>query len=187
MEKSGDQNKWECYRHGKLRAITVGVLSPILAVDDADYEKLCMNKWCVSKRTWNGGFYAARNTTKGEGRKRLTLMHRIIMGAKTGQQVDHINQNTLDNRKSNLRFCNGSQNNMNRPMPKNNTSGFKGVTWDKEKNKWEVRLQIKTPERRNLFLGRFKDKHEAAKVYDQAALKHYGEFAHLNFNHLAKQ
>ena len=90
-------------------------------VADADYESLVADKWR------NTGGYAGRAIGIEGGKQGGELMHRRILNAPDGVQVDHINHNTLDNRRSNLRLCSLAQNQMNRKRASNNTSGYKGV------------------------------------------------------------
>lgn len=97
-------------------------------------------------------------------------MHRLIMGSPTRKnfEIDHINGNKRDNRKENLRWCTHTINLAGRPRQKNNTSGFKGVTWDKKRNKWVVQVAHK-------FIGRFIDRNKAIEARIIASKKHYGE------------
>lgn len=109
--------------------------------------------------------------------KKRVLMHRFIMEPSDGLEVDHINRNGLDNRRENLRIATRSQNNGNTKIPSHNTSGVKGVSYDKDRNLWAA--HIKTHGRKK-FLGRFGTKEEAASAYDRAAAQHFGEFANKN-------
>lgn len=103
--------------------------------------------------------------------------HRLVMDAKNYDNIDHINGDKTDNRKSNLRFCNAAENSANRGKQINNTSGYKGVTWSKNRNKWIAQIVSNG----NYYnLGAYNCKHEAAKIYNEAALKYHGEFARLN-------
>ena len=105
--------------------------------------------------------------------------HRIIMGITDPKiQVDHINGNKLDNRKENLRLATNQQNNYNVGPQKNNKSGYKGVSWKKDKNKWEAKIRNNNKLK---FLGYFDDLVEAGRAYDRAALELFGEFAWTNF------
>lgn len=92
-------------------------------------------------------------------------------------QIDHINNNGSDNRWCNLRVVTSQQNKLNRPKQSNNKSGWKGVHWHKAMKKWEV--EIKSNGER-IILGYFVDSKEAALVYNKAAMKYHGEYAHLN-------
>ena len=109
---------------------------------------------------------------------RTRLLHRLIMQPPANMLIDHINGNGLDNRKTNLRLANYSQNLANTGKHKNNKSSFKGVYWDKDKKKWRVTL---SKNKKTIHIGVYVDKLEAAKAYDMAALKYHGEFARGNF------
>jgi HNH endonuclease len=100
------------------------------------------------------------------------------MSAKKGEVVDHINGDTLDNRRSNLRICTNRQNLLNRKKPSNNTSGFVGVHWNKQKNKWHTRINDRG---HNYHVGYFDKPEFGALAYDWAASILYGEYARLNF------
>jgi hypothetical protein len=105
------------------------------------------------------------------------LMHRVITNAQTGMSVDHINGNKLDNRRANLRLCNSSENSRNRSLASINTSGYKGVTWHKQTQKWQAQIEVNG---RNIHLGLHQSVILAAIAYNNAALKYFGEFAKLN-------
>jgi len=106
-------------------------------------------------------------------------LHRDIMGLSPGDklEVDHINRNTLDNRKVNLRFATRAQNSRNRGPRKNKkTSKYVGVSFTN--NKWRAVVRHKY---KNIHVGYFNDEMEAAKARDLVAIREYGEFAYLNF------
>lgn len=136
-------------------------------VDDEDFEWLNQWKWhllnCREKK------YAIKTGGK--------TMHRLIMQTPKGMETDHINGNGLDNRRSNLRICANFQNQMNRKIGKNNTSGFKGVYWDKKNNEWYSSIMFNY---KSYYLGRFNERIEAAKAYNQKAIELFGGFARLN-------
>ena len=134
-------------------------------VDTEDYEVLAGYKWCVT------GTGYVHNRTLGR-------IHRAIMRAPKGVLVDHINGDKLDNRRSNLRFATKSQNNMNTKVSRG-VSKFKGVFWVKRKNggMWKARLTV---DGKGVYLGSYKTDVEAAKAYNDAACKYFGEFSHLN-------
>ena len=155
-------------------------LGKFALVDDEDFEVLNKFKWHLkpSDLSYNPEKigYAKRGTRK-EGKYTNVIMHRVILKAEEGEICDHANGNTLDNRKENLRICTFKENSINSKKPRGNTSGFKGVSWNKPANKWIVFIAGDT---KRIYLGLFSDKLEAAKVYNEAALKYHGEFARLN-------
>jgi len=104
-------------------------------------------------------------------------VHRIVMNAKDDDVIDHIDGNPLNNRKENLRICTQFDNQKNRGANKNNKSGYKGVCWNSEKKKWTTQLFSNG---RRVYCKHFDDKETAARAYNEAALKHHGEFAKLN-------
>lgn len=144
-------------------------------VDDADYESLSKHNWFVSKKG-----YAFRNARRDDGRPTTIYMHREIAGASKRQMVDHINGIKADNRRSNLRIANHSQNMMNcRPIAfEGRTSRYKGVFWHRERRIWMAYIKIHG---RSTYLGSFQREEDAAIAYDQAARDRFGEFARLNF------
>lgn len=134
-----------------------------MIVDDEDFDEL-------QKYTWSVTVGDCVTTTVN---RKTIVLHRLIMKAASTHVVDHINGNRLDNRKENLRLCTWSQNQGNRKMNKNNTSGYRGVIWVAQRNYWVARLKKDgTPK----HLGCFKTKEEAAKAYKIAAIKQFGEF-----------
>ncbi len=122
-------------------------------VDDDDFGRLNSQRWCADKRN-------TKYKTEFVARNGQTLMHRVIMKAKEGEEVDHINGNSLDNRKSNLRIVTRRQNAQNRHD--NRTSRFPGVSWNKGKNKWECRIRINGHKK---HVGYFKNEEKAAQAY----------------------
>ena len=92
--------------------------------------------------------------------------------------VDHKDRNSLNNHISNLRWCSKRQNNQNRSKRKNTTSVYKGICFDKSKNKWRARIKHNE---RSIYIGLFTDESEAAHAYDRKASELFREFAVLNF------
>jgi hypothetical protein len=140
-----------------------------IIVDDEDFEYLNSFEWQVDK------FNTV--TTHLKDNKESRLIHRIIMKPPIGIEIDHIDGNRLNNQKSNLRFATSSQNKMNRGARKDNKSGYKGVSWHKQRNKWTARIMV---DGRYQHLGLFEDIADAIKKYNEYALKFFGEFAWLN-------
>ncbi|MCO6011461.1 HNH endonuclease [Actinoallomurus purpureus] len=145
----------------------------VALVDDEDYDRVVtVGKWYAnpSDRT----FYARKNFWR-DGRCTSIRMHNLITG---WPYVDHINGNGLDNRRANLRPATQAQNAKNRRRRSDNTSGFKGVSRHRDRRRWAAAIYIAG---RRRHLGLFNDPTDAAKAYDAAASKAFGEFAHLNF------
>lgn len=159
-------------------------------VDDDDYEDLMKYKWQITRDNGIVKPYAMRGQWK-DGKTHTIRMHRQIMNAPQGVSIDHINGDTLDNRKSNLRFCTQAENSRNRGIDrvKNKISKFKGVTKFKNRIKCWV-AQIEVDGKRKPITYHYTEK-EAAIAYDEMAKKYFGEFAWLNQenlpNHFSKK
>ena len=136
-------------------------------VDNKDYERCTkLGKWHALV-TNSGKVYAIR--TGG------VLLHRFILGVKKRTtQVDHKDGNGLNCMRSNLRKATPSQNQMNTYKPEHNTSGYKGVYWDKNQSKWRVRIRF---DGKRKFIGLFSNKRTASAAYVQAAKTYHKEFA----------
>lgn len=148
-------------------------------VDDEDYNYL--SRWTWRRQPVKGRSYAITQAHNGI-RYTTFRMHRLIMESicgplQNGMAVDHIDGDGLNNRRSNLRICNHLQNMQNQLRRTDNLSGFKGVSWKKSSSKWLARITV---DKKVIHLGLFGDKLEAARAYNAAALKHFGEFARLN-------
>jgi hypothetical protein len=104
-------------------------------------------------------------------------MHRIVTKCPSGYDVDHIYHKPNDNRKSQLRICKRQHNIMNSKIPSNNTSGVKGVCWDKSRNLWEAYIKIN---QRKKHLGRFADFQDAVEARRRAENELFGEFSYEN-------
>jgi hypothetical protein len=148
-------------------------------VDDNEYSELNQFKWYAwkNKKQW----YARRNLLKHEGIGAVA-MHRVIMKICDPKlQVDHRDHNGLNNQKRNLRVCNTSQNvaNQLKSIKKGGSSKYKGVHLKKYPfcKRWIAQIWTGTTK---VHLGSFKTQKDAAKCYNSAAIKYYGEFACLN-------
>jgi len=131
---------------------------------------------CVASQKWtiDGNGYAVCN----RGGKKMSL-HRIIAEAKKGQIVDHINCNRIDNRHRNLRIVDRRGNAVNRRKSKQPMSSqYKGVSWDRSREKWKACIKDGAKSR---TLGRFGDEKEAALAYDKASIELHGALARPNF------
>jgi hypothetical protein len=144
----------------------------VILVDDEDYDFLNQWKWY-----FNNG-YAIRLIWNHKSKKiEHIYMHRVILNTGIGMDTDHLNHNGLDNRKANLRVATRSQNQANRVISKNNTSGYKGVIWNKQKNKWQAQIKIN---RKLKVLGFYQSSKNAALAYNIATVGYFGKFSKTN-------
>ena len=146
-------------------------------VSDEDFDRVSQYKWFATDK--EGRFYAYHSFQDRSlfGNKNVS-MHRFIVGNKMGTMVDHMNNDTLDNRRENLRTCTQAQNNANYVLnTKRNKSGYKGVSFHKPTKKWRATLSFGN---KQIWGGLFSDPKEAAKKYNEMALKYFGSFARLN-------
>ena len=137
-------------------------------VDDEDFEQLNKFKWFANKT--NNNYYAAR---KSKGRQ--IYMHREIINS--NKLIDHIDGDTLNNCRANLRECTIAENIRNQKIRSTNTSGFKGVSFYKNRNKYAARIMYNYNAR---FIGLFFTAEGAARAYNQRAKELFGEYALLN-------
>ncbi len=144
-------------------------------VDAADFEELNQWKWSAEKR--GGTFYAIRCVRGTSGKKTTIRMHRQIVNAPEGCEVDHADGNCLHNRRENLRACSVAENQQNRSSVRG-ASRYKGVLLDRSHGFWKAKIIVNG---KRLMLGSFQTEDAAARRYDQAAKAHFGEFARLNF------
>jgi hypothetical protein len=137
-------------------------------VDDEDFEFLSQWEWRLAH---NGYAISGRGTIR---------MHRAVMKPKPRQQVDHINGDRIDNRRTNLRLATRQANARNRPRNavRNHGARYKGIFRCTETQRWRARIEAPSG---RINLGTHATQEDAAKAYDRAALKHWGVFARLNF------
>lgn len=146
----------------------------LMLVDADDYPVLARHTW----RLHSDGYAITNMGVRGAS---VTVYaHRVVMGPGQGPHlhVDHADRNPLNNTKANLRFVPANLNYANRGAQRNNTSGFKGVSWSSDKNKWMAQLVVSG---RKHFLGYHADREDAARAYDAKAKELLGESAYLNF------
>jgi len=147
-------------------------------VGTADYKRLRKYEWFSKKGTRN--FYAVRRAKGPKGSKpAMIYMHHELIDVADGLLIDHVNQDSMDNRRANLRAATRAQNIRNRKkFAKSSGSKYKGIYRYKDKKRWVARIMF---EKKRMHLGIFQSEIEAAKAYDRAAIKYHGEFASLNF------
>lgn len=148
----------------------------VALVDEEDYEAASRFRWCVHSHDGGVRYYARRRVRVSEPYQSVQItLHMWLTG---WPYTDHINGNGLDNRRSNLRQVTHAQNCANQRRPRSNTSGFKGVSWRKDIQRWAAYIRNNGEAS---HLGMFDSKEEAARAYDAAALTVWGEYAALNF------
>ena len=156
-------------------------LGKFAIVDADDFERVSEFKWCYNN--WGTGYADRRQHIgykDGKQIRKNIYMHRFIMGVEDSKvHVDHINHDTLDNRKSNLRLCTHVENMRNRKIQKGGSSKYKGVYKysDNRVKPFKAKIQFNY---KNIYLGTFATELEAAIAYNKAALHYFGEFALLN-------
>lgn len=144
----------------------------VAIVSDEDFAELAQWRWYYARVG-----YAARRKRRPGRSSIVVYMHREIMCSEFGQEVDHINRDRLDNRRENLRVATSSQNKFNQGKQANNTSGYKGVSFHKQRGRWVAEIWQFNKKH---YLGLFETREAAAKAYNDAALRLHGEFAHQN-------
>lgn len=145
----------------------------VALVDDEDYEFLMQWDWYAyrSGKKVYFTYYSQRNIKINEDKRSTLKMHRVIMGVTDPKlQVDHIDGNSLNNQRSNLRICTSVENCRNSKKRTGASSQYKGVSWHKVSEKWIA----------HITLGSFKTEEDAALAYNEAAIRYHGKFAGLN-------
>ena len=143
-------------------------------VDDEDFNWLNQWKWFAFRANC-GHWDARRNISIGNGDQVQALMHRVIMGLERGdgKQVDHINCNSLDNRRENLRIVDSFGQAKNRRTRKDSSTGLKGA-YPYKPGIWRSHIRVN---KKHIALGYFKSPEAAHEAYCEAAKKYHGDFA----------
>lgn len=140
-----------------------------ITVDDDDYERVIALKWSVANPKEYPTYFKYF-----DGKNKSIRLHRFILGVTAPEiLVDHINRNTLDNRKCNLRLCTPSQSVLNR-IPKKNSLGIPGVRQSPNSEKYQARISVN---KKSIYLGTFDTAEEASGAYIAASLKYHGIFS----------
>jgi len=150
-------------------------------IDSEDWFRVSGYNW---RCRLDGNTYYAYTFCRINGRQKRIFMHRLILNAPNHKLVDHIDGNGLNNRKTNLRLCNYTQNAWNRRPAAGGHSKYKGVTWNNNSKKWYVRI---CKDYKSIYLGCFDNEIEAALAYDRKAEELFCEFAYLNFPESARE
>jgi len=146
-------------------------------IDDEDADLALAHTWNVMKQRPGNSFYAFTRVKLPDGKRKTVFLHRLIMGAQPGQQVDHIDMDGLNNQRSNLRLCTNRENCRN-TSTRPGSSKYRGVGWVSCCSAWRARIVIGT---KRTHLGLFDTEKEAAEAYDNASRIYYGEFGRVNF------
>lgn len=150
----------------RINSKTYGVLDVL--VDDKDYEQMVsLGKWNVSVR--RNRPYVQKRIKKDK----IIELHRFLLNAKKGEYVDHINKNTLDNRRCNLRICTNAANLRNGKIRPNNTSGYTGIfnmSKIQPHRPWHAQIRVNY---KVIGLGSYKTFEDAVKARKQAEIKYF--------------
>lgn len=151
--------------------LTQGLTAIVDAVDAPSIE---VRNWCAVY-TPTGGPYAATRGKKSKGERRTVYLHAFLMGRRAGFEIDHSDGDSLNNRRSNLRWATRAQNQFNIGPKASNPYGLKGINFDpRYGGRWRARIRVAG---RQKFLGYFKTAEAAASAYSDAADLYHGEFA----------
>ncbi len=163
---------------GNLCRIPLGKSKRFSYCDAADYTVVSRHNWYELRKPGKT-VYARTKIKKGKEYKTV-LLHRFITKLEDPKiQIDHHNGDGLDNRRENIRACNGQQNSQNKKVPKSNIIGYKGVSIRRYKTK--IWYQARIRNKREISLGSFNNPKAAAEAYDKAAIKYFGKFSKVNF------
>lgn len=178
MKKTGKQNIAVDISNKDYAIANISGFPVLIDYDSIDI--VLKHGWNVNKIVLkNKGLYYFQAEKRESGKRQTLKLHRSIMGCKykDGTSIDHINGNTLDNRKCNLRICTVSENNKNRKIRKDNKSGYRGVYFYKQTNKWCAQIGINY---KRITIGYYETIEEAHLARLEAVNKHHGMFARNN-------
>lgn len=143
-------------------------------IDDADFQLVSQFKWCAHNKR-RKTFYAVGTLPLGDNKFKNIKMHRLIMGVNDAAVwVDHIDGNGLNNTRANLRVCTREENQQNRPLNRNNKSGYKGVYLCTRSGRWIAKIMAN---RKQIQIGRFDTPELAHAAYLDAAARLHGDFS----------
>lgn len=161
-----------------MKTIPIQNSNAVLIVEDTDFDRLSTYKWYHGTRAIFRTEYTDRVNHWGNFITKSVSIQNTVMN-RYDITFDHKDRNILNNLHNNIRECTQSQNNANRGKCKTRKSSiYKGVSWQMLIGKWKVQLRFHG---KLIYLGLFTDEVLAARKYDEAALKYFGEFAQLNF------
>lgn len=146
-------------------------------IDDCDFEMISKYKW-LTVRSFGCSYASTSKKIFFNGKLRHVRMHRIILNCSDGEIVDHKDGDGLNNQRQNIRKCTCLENSRNKDNRKKKSRiSFKGVGWHKATKKFRAYINISY---RHLSLGYYENEYDAARAYNEAAIKYFGEFAKLN-------
>ena len=146
----------------------------VALVDSADLSLVAEHKWWVYRH--GRTFYAETHIRRIDGTRTLLKMHRLLLNPRPGFQTDHIDGDGLNNIRANLRAATTAENQHNQRLSRRNTSGYKGVSFNKQAGKFKAEIRVNGPQ---LHLGYFTTAEDAHAAYSEAAARYHGEFARL--------
>ena len=147
---------------GDTAKIPLGIHGVSYTIVDAEFAHLDRHKWSLDHYGYAVGHVGGKHVK----------LHQLIIGKKEWHDIDHISRDKLDNRKSNLRHVTHRENTLNTGMFKHNTSGHKGVTWDKSRDKWAAKIQVLG---KTINLGRYHDINLAIQARVEAEVKYFNK------------
>lgn len=165
-------------------SVTVTVKGHPVILDRDFAEDFDPDKWGIMRMKGGRYIYVAVHAGYENGKKIVALLHRVVAVAGKGQCVDHINRNTMDNRRCNLRICTRGENSRNRGVRHDSKSGAKGVYYRPPNPKKRMKNGVWSADihanGRRHHLGHFSTKEEAVTAYNEASKHYHGEFSNLN-------